>query len=413
LRNRLGFPLAAIPLIMLVGGVYLMVSLPSLFELLARFEWGPAYVQASLRFLAEQAQRLAARADELSYSGPGVWLIRLSLFVLPALWLASLIRSVVVRSWRPFVITFSATSLGAIGIPIATWVGECLVVMWRVGETVARFIATYILSWLLPVLFWVFIAAVAVGALYGVFVLVRFLAREHLWLQVLAVAAVAGAIVGLAYLGWLGWLWTALVWLWSLIAPVIEFLVGIIGWLLIWAWRILVVVVVFVFVAGLAVSFLGEAGRQVFLPLRSAAGAGRDRGRCADLAAGVGVGMSLALTAAVLDPVFGSRFAAVWETTPLINRVPLPIDMYDALLPSAAEDILRPAFVGFLPILDVGVLVIAAGIGVLSLLFASAYWEATSDSRVIRPVLLGVGGAISVAVLVLVVALLFGGTDSG
>jgi hypothetical protein len=118
--------------------------------------------------------------------------------------------------------------------------------------------------------------------------------------------------------------------------------------------------------------------------------------------------MSLALTAAVLDPSFQGWFTSVWRSTPLVERLPVPIHAYETLLPGAAEDILRPAFVGYLPILDIGVLVLAAALGVLSLLFASARWETTADSRVIRPILLGVGGAIAVAVLVLVVVLLTG-----
>lgn len=415
LRDRLGFPIGAIPLIVLVGVVYLMVSLPELFQVLSRFDPGPAYVQVSFRFLAEQAQRLADDAANLSYSSGGIWLMRLSLFVLPALWLASLVRSAVVRSWRPFIITFGASSLGAIGIPIATWVGECVVVMWRVGEVVIQFVATHIWPWVLRIALWVFVAALAAALLYGVFAAVRFIAREQLWLQVLAVVTVAGVVGTLGYFGWLDWLWAAIMWLWSVIAPVLSFILKIVAWLLVWLWRILLVVGIFVIVVGLAVGFLGEVGRQVFLPLRSATGAGRNRGRCADLAAGVGVGLSLALTAAVLDPGFGMWFTYVWKTTPVINQAPLPIEAYDVLLPSAAEDLLRPAFVGFLPILDLGVLVLAAAVGVLSLLFASASWDATADSRIIRPMMLAVGGAIAFAVIVLVLFLFAAaaGGDSG
>lgn len=408
LRKWLGFHPGFIPLIVAVGIVYLMVSLPELFGILARFDPGPAYVHNTFAFLSEQAQRWSARAETISYDALGIWLIRISLFVIPALWLASLIRSAVVRSWRPFIITFLASSFAAIGIPIATWIGETFVVLWRVGDAIMDFIATYIWPWVLRIGFWILVAVVVGTAIVGAYMVVRFLARERRWLAFLAAAGVAALVAGAAWLGWLDWLWAALEWLWAWIAPVLGWIFRILVIALVWVIRIILVALTFVLVVGLAVGFLGEIGRQVFLPLRSATGAGRDRGRCADLAAGIGIAMSLALTAAVLDPGFGATFGHVWRTTPLVSLAPVPIDAYDVLLPSAAEDLLRPAFAGFLPILDIGILVLAAALGVISLLFASSRWDPTSDSRVIRPVLLGVGGAIAFAVLVLFAVLLTG-----
>ncbi len=393
---------------MALGVAYLMVSLPNLFEILSRVRMGPSYVHAALTYLWEQTQEWTSAAQTASHSTVGVWLIRLSLFAIPALWLASLIRSVIARSWRPFIITFSASTLGAIGIPIATWGGESVVVVWRVGDAIVAFIVTYILPWVLRIFFWGLVALAAYGLVYGAYTFIRFLSEEHLWLAFLAAAAIVGLVFAAAWLGWLHWLWAALQWLLGWFERIISWIVELLAPVVRWIARAIVAILVFLVVLGLAVAFLGEVGRQVFLPLRSATGAGRDQGRCADLAAGVGVAMSLALTAAVLDPSFRGLFTSVWHSTPLVERLPVPVHAYDTLLPSAAEDLLRPAFVGYLPILDIGVLVLAAALGVLSLLFASARWETTADSRVIRPVLLGVGGAIAVAVLVLVLVLITG-----
>jgi hypothetical protein len=109
--------------------------------------------------------------------------------------------------------------------------------------------------------------------------------------------------------------------------------------------------------------------------------------------------------AAVLDPYFGEWFSAIWRDTPVVGATPVPISAYEILLPATTEGLLRPAFAGFLPIVDLGILVMAAASGVLTLAFSSAEWHQGSGSRVVRPVLFAVGGAIAVAVVLLALML--------
>lgn len=401
LRRRMGFPPAAIPVVVLFGAIYLMLTMPAIFEILSRIRFIPGYAQDALALIWEQAQRWESQARVLSYSGAGIWLTRLSMLAIPALWIAALIRSAVVKSWRPFVITASASLLGAIGIPIAAWTGELVVVVWRALDVIVRFFATWILPWILRIGFWLVIAAVAAASLYAIYSFVAYLVRSGRWVTFLISLVVVGAVVGAIWLWWLDPIVEFLRWLAIWIERIVAWVANLLSPIIVWILRALFAVTIFVAVVGLAIAFFGELGRQFFLPLRSATGAGNDSSRCADLAAGVGVAMSLALTAAVLDPGFGGWFGAIWRDTPLIGGAPVPIDAYGVLLPSAAEDLLGPVFAGYLPIVDVAILVLAAAMGVLSLLFASANWQPGPGSRVVRPVLFAVGGAIAVAVVFL------------
>jgi hypothetical protein len=191
------------------------------------------------------------------------------------------------------------------------------------------------------------------------------------------------------------------VWVDSLPAPVVR-----------WVVRAFILATVFMLVAGIAVATLGQAGRTVYLPIVSATKAGNDQGRCADLAAGTGITMSLVLTAAVLDPGLGGWFDDVWRTTPLLSLVPTPTPGYDFLLPSAAEGILRPAFMGYLPIVHVGLALPITAAGVLSL-FVRATWANEYGSRIWQPILFAVGAAIAIALVVIALILLAKAQDPG
>jgi len=183
-------------------------------------------------------------------------------------------------------------------------------------------------------------------------------------------------------------------WIGAFLAPIIAFVA-----------HLFVLAMVFLLIVGTAVGTLGQAGRTVYLPFTSAFKAGRDQGRCADLAAGSGVTMSLVLTAAVVDDPFHQTFADIWSTTPVVSSLPLPINGFGALLPDAAEAILTPAFTGYLSFVDVAVLVLVTALGTLSLLFGAPTWSTEHGNRIAVPIMLALGAAIALALVVILLAL--------
>jgi len=422
-RERLGFHPGVTPLIMLLGLAFLMASVPTLFRVLANLDVGPGYLRSSFSYLWDVSRRWSTVLSDESFGHIGRIALQAGLLVIPVIWLAALVRSAIVKTWRPFGVTVIATTLGAIGIPLVTWLGEVLAVVWRIGGYIANFVL-WLLPWVFRVLLWAAVAAVGIaivaGLGYGLFQLVAYINREHRWLIVTFVVVVAAIIVGAIAAGWLDGILT---WLGHALLAVGHWIGGILRWLGAWiariaGWiaailrpivafviRIFVIATVFMFIFGIFVAVLGQTGRTVYLPVTSAFRAGRDQGKCIDLAAGVGVAISLMLTAAALDERFGSWFDSAWRSTPLIDHLPTPTAAYDFLLPSAAEGILRPAFAGYLPMVDLGLLVILAVIGTLSLLFGRADWTRDGNARIAVPILLAVGAAISVALILIVLAL--------
>lgn len=397
----------------LAGALYAMASIPNLLVIIARIDSGPTYVDRSLAFLRDTAGQWADALTVASYSGTGRVCLQLALFALPLMWIAALIRTARVRSPRPIQITVLAGLLGLIGIPIATWIGWLLWAAWRIAGYVMDFIA-WIAPWVTRIFLWILVAVMVVAAIAAVvyigWILVRLilaLTQGRRWIGVLLVAAAVAAVAGALAAGWLDGLlaviahafavaWTGLVagieWIVALVAPVFGF----IG-------RVIAAVAVFLVAAGLFTALFGQIGRIVCLPVAAAVNAGATQGKCADLAAGVGVAGSVVATAAVLDPTFGHWFAVTWKVTPVFTHLPVPTGIYAFLIPDSAETLLRPAFTGFSSFLDVGLLLLLMVIGTFSLLFSVKKWQPGARGTLWVPVMLGVGLAIAAALFLIAI----------
>jgi hypothetical protein len=121
------------------------------------------------------------------------------------------------------------------------------------------------------------------------------------------------------------------------------------------------------------------------VPMRSATLAAVDEGKCADIAAGVGMAWSLLLAAAAFDPVFGEWFTGVWHQTPVVGSVPAPVGLWEAALSDSAEGVLRPVFTGFAPFVDLAMMLAVTGLAVLSPLLRRGAWRPARPMDIVVP----------------------------
>jgi hypothetical protein len=379
-----------------------------MFTVFAGVHVGPQYLQSTLKFLSTSATSWSTKLSKDAGDTLNRYMVQAGLLALPALSIAAMCRSARVSSWRPLLITVLAALGGLLCVPILSWLGEAAVVAWRGASYVARFVA-WLISWLIPIGLVVIAVALIVGALAVLYQIGRYIQREHRWFAtVLAILAIGVVLVAVR----LGWLDSFAEWLGNILAIVGHWISAIAQWvgnilspIIVVIIRIFFVLVVFLLIIGFAVAFFGQAGRTVFLPLISASGAGGAQGKCADLAAGAGVTISLMLTGAVLDPVFQPRFLSAWTTAPGFHHLPAPLHLYDFLLPGAAEGFIRPAFTGYVPTIDVGLLLVVAVIGVFSLLFHPTRWTNERESLIALPIMIAVGGAIALALVIILLTL--------
>jgi hypothetical protein len=329
---------------------------------------GAGSVLVSGRLLAEIARALPEHPVELTADGSELTLsCGSALFALPTLWLASLVRSARARTWRPAQITVLASLLGLIGIPIAIWIGWLLYQAWSISVHVWDFFAR-ISPWIARVFLWIVVVAMVAFAGWVCYRLFKALMHGRRWIGVLAIAVAVATVAGAVGAGWLdgfihvlsiglAGLVAGIEWLVALVAPVLAAVFGFVA-------RVVTVVMTVLVIAGVLTGSFGQMGRTVCLPFPAAVKAGTAHGKCADFAAGAGVACSLLLTATVLEPAFNAWFSAIWRTTPVFDHLPAPTGIYGFLIPGSAEEFLRPAFSGFAPMVDVGLLLLLTVAGI-------------------------------------------------
>ncbi|MEV6522267.1 hypothetical protein AB0M43_10025 [Longispora sp. NPDC051575] len=406
LRDLIGVHPAAVPFAMAVGLAFLLATVPSFFAFLARVvDVDLALVHWPLEHLRQLAGSWNRAFGGAAFAPYNTVATKGALLAVPVLWLAALVRSALVRTWQPLTVSAAAAVTGLIALPLVTWVSTIAVLLWRLGRLIVDLVTRFF-HWIAPVLAWIVVAVLAVAVLFALYALVSFVLREHHVLGALLLLALGAVVVAGCALGWfdgiLAWIaavaHAVAVWLAKYVGPVIAWIV----------WAVVMLAVVLGVVGGV-VAALGQVGRTVYVPFVSAFGAGRDAGCCADVAAGVGVTLSVVLTAAVTDPVFGSWFARTWADTPGIGALPPPTPGFELLLPDAAQRILASGFANYAPTVDVSLVVLLAGVGILSLLFQRRRWFNEHGARIARPVLLKVGLAIAVALPAVVLMILFSG----
>jgi hypothetical protein len=330
-------------------------------------------------------------------------LLRVGFLALLALALASLIRSARERTLHPFLVTISAVLSGiatvpvvAIALRIGTFVARKIPIVMAGAIGVVRRLSGYVKTffvWAAPVLTVVLIAALAVIALYILYLGIQFLIEGHLVLAAIGGAVVLAIAVFAMRAGWLdpvgrivfGVSKAISSWLSRYFAPVAAWVFRIVGYV------ILAIMALAIFLAGAisVLSALGAVGRLVVLPIVQAPTAGHSPLRCANTVAGAGLSASVVLSAAATDAAFGWRFALLWNSTPVLNRLPNPVQPFEWLFSNIDAHWLENGLQNYSPLLDVAVLVVPTILGTLSLMFARKRWETSSvESKVWDPILL-------------------------
>ncbi|WP_146779097.1 hypothetical protein [Actinomadura craniellae] len=321
-----------------------------------------------------------------------------ALLSVPSLVAAALVRSMIVRNARPAALTLLAGGLGIVSIPVIGWLAGAGALAVRFSIWLAGAIRALVET-LAPVLAVVIVAAVAVALLLALIALLKTEGGPQLaGVAIVVVVVVAGILWALGLIGLFAWLG-------DVIAAVERFLVRYVAPAIGWIVQVFLLLMAILIAVGLTGGATGQIGRTVYLPIVSAPAAGRDQGKCIDLAAGVGVSLSLLLCAAVLNRGFGHWMADVWRATPLVGRSPDPISAYDLILPAPTERFLAPAFENYSPTLGLGILLLVSALGVLGLLFNARTWENESGSRILFPVMIGVGVAVAMALPLLLITL--------
>jgi hypothetical protein len=404
-HQMLGFSPLAIPLVIALGLVFLMVTVPDFFQVLARWGIGNGFTRGTFTFLNEQASawKSALRAEGLhSWVHSGLMGI---FFGVPILLLAAALRSALVRKWQPLGITSLAFGLGVVSIPVVTWIAEFGVLLYRLGVIVYDAIVRFF-AWIAPVLAVLVLIAIGLAALWGLVSLVIHIHRRNWWLGLTVVLALAGA---LAYAISQGWLDDFLMWVAELARLIGAWIATYLGPIVAWIIQAVIFLIVLIMMAGGFLAGFGQVGRTLWLPLKAATTAGRDQAKCADAAAGIGVALSLLLTAATMNQSFQNEFAAAWQATPGVNRIPVPLSAFDFLLRDKAEAFLARGFGDFNPFFDVMLLVLLFVVAIGSLLFQHRAWTPGDGSKVAVPVMVGLGLALAVAIPLLLLSVLTGG----
>ena len=394
------------------GIVYVTATLPSLPATAAAAGVGPGYMTTAFDALAQVAASWAATFKALSYGGLGRVMLQAAMFSIPLLWLAAAGWSMRAKTWRPFTVAVIASLAGLVGVPVAMWLYWILRWLYGLFGILGGIIGT-VLTWIITIAIVAGIAAAIGFGIYVVYAAVRDARarsqtrssryapysayptarnyggssatsgrRRPAAATVTALAvAVLGVLAAVDLFGGgvvIGSLWDAL-------AAAFLWLLHGIGAVLSWVGRVLNIVANFVIVHVVVLLVCNQFGRLVCVPLRSATRAAIDEGKCADIAAGVGMASSLLLAAATFDPEFGAWFAGVWHQTPVVGSVPAPVGLWEAVLSDAAEGVLRPVFAGFAPFVDLAMMLAVTGLAVLSPMLRRGAWKPSRPMDIVVP----------------------------
>jgi hypothetical protein len=389
------------------GIVYVAATLPNLPATVAAAGVGPGYMTAAFEALARVASSWAATFKTLSYGDLGRGLLQAAMFGIPVLWLAAAGWSARARTWRPFTIVVIASLAGLVGVPIAMWLYWILRWLYSLLTVIGGFIGT-VLTWVFTI---ALIAGVAVAigiGIYAAFAAVgdarsrsrirrpayapyrgyRYsggssAASGRRWPIVLTALALA-VVVSLVVVDLLGG-GAVIGSIWDAIAAAFLWLLHGIGAVLSWIGRLLTIVAGFVIVHLVVLLVCNQFGRMACVPMRSATLAAVDEGKCADIAAGIGMAWSLLLAAAAFDPVFGEWFTGVWHQTPVVGAVPAPVGLWEVALSDSAEGVLRPVFTGFAPFVDLAMMLAVTGLAVLSPILRRGAWKPSRPMDIVVP----------------------------
>ncbi|OAA18323.1 hypothetical protein UG55_11151, partial [Frankia sp. EI5c] len=402
-RRIAGFGFGGIPFIMALGLAYLMATLPELFRLLADAGVDRPWAEPVTAWLETTSADWQRALQEPAITDQVSLLLRGVLLAVPLLWAASLVRAARVGSARPFVAMVTAGVLAVLALPLIGWLCTAGAAVSRFARSVTELIRD-VIAWFGPlwlVLGWIFVVLFGLAALafvgFVIYSIVLFLHQNRLWAATAAVIALLAAIALVIRLGLLDGIFA---WVAGVAQALASWLAAGLGWLATWS----VIVTLALFVAGSVFAVLGQVGHMLFSQLGSATRAGREQAACIDLGAGMGVTLSLFLCAAIADVnSFRPVLHEAWRTTPLVNYLPDPTGTYELLVTDAAERVVSPAFTNYSATVSAVVFLLVAALGLLALLFQEGSWDTNGTARITRPVLLGVGLAVALAIPILII----------
>jgi hypothetical protein len=404
-KHFVGFGPAAVPIVVLFGIAYLMVSTPNLFGLAANWRpFGQDWLHHALMWLGASASSWAARINDPSFEAMRVRRDTLEVALVLTLLLvpASAVRALVVGRVQPFLVTTLGLAGGIIAVPAITWISETAVVVWRVGLW-ALDLVLKLAGWLTPVVVGLFIAGAVAVAGFGIYWLVR---RTWSRSDVTVVAAIAGCAAVSYALHHFGVIAGFTTWLSHTYAHYLEPVVHVIV-------AVLLLLILGLIGLGLVVALFGQVGRTVWLSVAASFGAGREQGKCADVAVGTGFAMSLVFCGAVTDSAFNRTFAGAWHSSRFLKHLPYPLHGYRSLLPSSAKPFLLRLFTHYSPMVDLALVVLTAAVALLLLMFDRRKWtNDRSGGRVLVPVMIVLGVAVAAAIPALLISYALAADDS-
>lgn len=414
LRDWIGFPLKAIPLVSLLGLLVAMASVPQFFRVASRrygddSSWGSSVVDVTLKWLAKAARELSGWIASPTVANNLDVITEVALIAVVLLLPAALIRSVRESSVLPAALTASGFFAGLIALPVTIWLVILVWYLYRLGVWLLG-IAQIVADWLAGVMVWLapYLAVIVVLAAIGAVVYALF--QASMLLRV--IAASAGVVIVVA-------LFTdlfdpVLVWLGEVLEPVVAFLGKVLGWVAIgltYVFTVFVYAVIVLAVLGLIVALFGTIGRVSVLSVTGAWESGRGAQKITDLSAGVGLTVGTVVLAASMERApgeFGPWLEYTWSATPVIGYIPSPVGLMDLMVPDMAERYLVTYFTGFYPAIDVLLLVVVCLIGVLSLALRAEPWEQDDGQkfRLAFPILMAIGLALALALPLIVMSLI-------
>ncbi len=353
--------MGSVPAFMVVGAVAAVTTAPALIVDLS--DVGGYQVLASARrVIATFASAYAEWTSSTLVLEALAVVAQACVLLLLALPLAAGVRSARTSSREPLTTTCVALILGLFSLPIMLWVVRIALLLW---------------SWYHVALDWVteFFAG-GIGALIGRGILIVFGLALMVWLVVAArnsahvrkVLLIACVTVVLAatliqvlhpqdtnlFKG----IVSAVGFMWSWLLTAIE-------WLLAWAFKIIITVVV----VGAIIGFLAQTGTTFWLPFVAAFGAGGERSKTADLAAGAGVTASIILVVSTVRPSYEDWLSPALTHGPVGRWLEWVPTTFGPLVPHPYVEPLSGALRGFTGFPEFVVLALSCFVGVLALAF--------------------------------------------
>lgn len=399
-----GIPPASIPFVAAFGLVFMMVTVPATFAQVYSRGPGPSWSRPVQRWLASRASETQTLLDESDVSSWSWDLPRIALMAVGALIVASVVRSIRLRSAWPISAVVGGLVLGVLGLPIAAWGLRLIVLLPRFVEAVLKIVDGFAV-WLRPILVVVGVVFYVAAGIWGLYAFVKVL-RAH-WSRIIGVLVSAFVIAALWTLARRG------------VARVFRSLGATIGdaaeWLSERVGPVLAVIVSGIFVAAVAVAVvvavtvvLWAIGQSVVVPLLQSTSAGRGVESCVTVSVGLGVLLGVLLLGAACSPLVRSGLIDAWGGLGVGSE---PIDLFDWLTPEPFDRWLAPGFVSYSPLADSGLIILVSLFAIPGLLFSRSRWGSPRWGEVAWPAIVTLVLALLIAIPMLVLTK-FAGSES-